>query len=164
MQLRPETLCHIYNRGNNQRPVFLQEKNYNFFILKALNELSSKLNFLAYCLMPNHFHFLVYTKPEFEPKIFSNGMRTLLSSYTRAVQKQERFTGSLFQQNTKYKEVVDNSYAHTCFHYINEYMGIVKGFCNTELAKEILTIPSQPDRFYKESYDVIDEQTILALL
>jgi putative transposase len=185
MQLQPETLYHIYNRGNNQRPVFLQERNYNFFIQKAFNELSSHLNFLAYCLMPNHFHFLVYTKGEFEAMKFSNGMRTLLSSYTRAIQKQEHFTGSLFQQNTKYKEVLDNSYAHTCFHYIhqnplkaklvlriedwphdsfNEYMGTVKGFCNTELAREILTIPTQPDRFYKESYDVINEQAILELL
>ena len=112
-------------------------------------------------------------------------MRTLLSSYTRAVQKQEHFTGSLFQQNTKYKELLDDSYANTCFHYIhqnplkaklvsriedwpyhsfNEYMGTVKGFCNTELAKEILTIPAQPDLFYKESYDVINERSIPDLL
>jgi putative transposase len=112
-------------------------------------------------------------------------MRTLLSSYTRAVQKQESFTGSLFQQNTKNKELVDDSYAHTCFHYIhqnplkaklvariedwshhsfNEYMGTLNGFCNTGLAKEILTIPTQPDQFYKESYNVIDELSILELL
>jgi REP element-mobilizing transposase RayT len=182
MQLRPETLYHIYNRGNNQQPIFLQEKNYYFFMSKALKELNNQLDFLAYCLMPNHFHFLVYTKPEFETVKFSDGMRTLLSSYTRAVQKQEHFKGSLFQQNTKYKELVDDTYSHACFHYIhrnplkarlvsriedwphhsfNEYMGRVKGFCNTELAKEILTIPADPDHFYKESYSVIDEQSIL---
>jgi hypothetical protein len=135
--------------------------------------------------MPNHFHFLIYTKPEFEPSKFSNGMRTLLSSYTRAIQKQEGFIGSLFQQNTKYKELVDDSYAHTCFHYIhqnplkaklvskiedwpyhsfNEYMGSGKGLCNIELAKEMLTIPTQSDQFYKESYDVIKDQSILEFL
>ena len=184
MQLLPETLYHIYNRGNNQQRVFFQERNYNFFLSKALNELRNQLHFLAYCLMPNHFHFLVCTKREFERVKFSNGMRTLLSSYTRAIQKQERFSGSLFQQNTKYKELFDNSHSHTCFHYIhqnplkaklisriedwpyhsfNEYLGVVKGFCNTELAKEILPIPTQPELFYKESYEVIHEQLILEL-
>jgi len=154
-------------------------------MLKASKELNCQLDFLAYCLMPNHFHFLVYTKPEFEPVKFSNGMRTLLSSYTRAVLKQEHFTGSLFQQNTKFKELVDDSYSHNCFRYIhqnplkaklvsriedwphhsfNEYIGTVKGFCNTELAGEILTIPADRDHFYKESYNAIDEQSILELL
>ena len=182
MQLSSETIYHIYNRGNNQQRIFFQERNYSFFLSKAVRELNSQLDFLAYCLMPNHFHFLVYTKPEFEPIKFSNGMRTLLSSYTRAVQKQESLMGSLFQQNTKYKELTDNTYSHTCFHYIhqnplkaklvsrmedwrhhsfNEYMGTAEGFCNTGLAKKILTIPTQPDLFYREAYDVIDDRLVL---
>lgn len=112
-------------------------------------------------------------------------MSTLLSSYTPTVQKQEHFTGSLFQQNTKYKEVLDDSYAHICFHYIhqnplksklvsriedwphhsfNEYMGAGKSICNIDLAREILAIPVHPDVFYKESYYVINDQSMSELL
>jgi REP element-mobilizing transposase RayT len=202
MQLRPETLYHIYNRGNNQQRIFLQEKNYGFFMSKAWRELNEQLDFLAYCLMPNHFHFLVYTKPSFELAKFSSGMRTLLSSYTRAIQKQQGFTGSLFQQNTKYKELNDDEYALTCFHYIHqnplkarlvsriedwphhsfdEYTrvlspqaspppvlpplevvaGLKGGICNTDLAKEILNIPLTADHFYRESYAVINEPSLM---
>jgi putative transposase len=70
--------------------------------------------------MPNHFHFLVSTKSDFNSVKFSNAFRTLLSSYTRAIQKQENMTGSLFQQNTKAKELTDNKYASSCFHYIHQ--------------------------------------------
>jgi putative transposase len=179
MQLHPDTIYHIYNRGNNQQQIFFQERNYNFFMAKASNELSGELDFLAYCLMPNHFHFLVNTKPTFDPLKFSNAMRTMLSSYTRAIQKQEGLTGSLFQQNTKYKELDNDSYAHTCFHYIhqnalkaklvskmedwphhsfNEYFHNKSAYCNIELARAILTIPIGKDHFYIESYGVINDE------
>src|SRR6187551_1515150 len=78
MKLQPETLYHIYNRGNNKQLIFFQERNYEFFMAKAVNEFRNELDFLAYCLMPNHFHFLVYTKPEFDTQKFSNAMRSLL--------------------------------------------------------------------------------------
>ncbi|MFN7839584.1 MAG: transposase [Bacteroidota bacterium] len=106
MQLAPNALYHIYIRGNNRQPIFFHDRNYDFFINKAYTELKSEIDFLAYCLMPNHFHLSVYTKPTCNAKEFSNGMRTLLSSYTRAIQKQEQITGSLFQQNTKCKELI----------------------------------------------------------
>ncbi|MEP3580417.1 MAG: hypothetical protein ABJN36_00430 [Cyclobacteriaceae bacterium] len=81
--------------------------------------------------MPNHFHFLVFTKEAFDSKIFSSDLRTMLSSYTRAINKQESRTGSLFQQNTKLKPLEMGSCATTrsggttdypfvCFHYIHQ--------------------------------------------
>jgi len=115
MKLQPDSLYHIYNRGNNKQRIFLEEKNYSFFLRKAHNELTGQLDFLTYCLMPNHFHFLVYTISEFDSLKFTNAIRTLLSSYTRAIQKQEKFTGSLFQQNSKAKELTTNEYAASCF-------------------------------------------------
>lgn len=178
MQISSNTLYHVYNRGNNKQPIFFSERNYAFFINKAFNELKSELDFLAYCLMPNHFHFLVYTKPAFNPPKFTNGIRTLLSSYTRAIQKQEKLTGSLFQQNTKYKELTSNEYALACFHYIHqnplrarlvnkiedwppqsfkEYNSETPGFCNKELARELIPIPTEKQNFYKESYLVIPD-------
>ena len=99
MKLSPGTLYHLYNRGNNKQVIFFQERNYDFFKQKALRELGSQVDILAYCLMPNHFHFLISTKTTFDPKKFSDSLRTLLSSYTRAILKQEGITGSLFQQN-----------------------------------------------------------------
>ena len=173
MLLQPKTLYHVYNRGNNKQKIFFQAKNYDYFKKKACLELGDQIYFMAFCLMPNHFHFLIYTKSDFEPKKFSSGLRTLLSSYTRAINKQESTTGSLFQQNTKFKQIDSDEYSQICLHYIhqnplksrlvkkmedwphhsfNEYWKNEEGLCNTALAKELIRLA--PD-FYEKSYQVI---------
>ncbi len=85
----------------------------------------------SYCLMPNHFHFLVYATEKTiqykmvasqERNVLSEGFRNLLSSYTQAINKQENKSGSLFQQNTKSK-CLDNgsiNYGSVCFHCIHQ--------------------------------------------
>lgn len=50
---------HIYNRGINRNTVFFQARNYDYFLLLWKKYLSDHLEELAYCLLPNHFHFLV---------------------------------------------------------------------------------------------------------
>jgi REP element-mobilizing transposase RayT len=176
MKLIPEALYHIYNRGNQKQPIFFQERNFEFFKKKVHSGLNQQLDILAYCLMPNHFHFLVFTKPSFDNVKFSNAFRVLLSSYTRAIQKQENFIGSLFQQNSKAKEISNRDYAPTCFHYIHqnplrsgliakledwphhsfsEYWNDHPGICNTKLGRELLDLPESREDFYRESYEVI---------
>lgn len=142
---------------------------------------------LAYCLMPNHFHLMVLMKQGFDEIKSAQNLRTMLSSYTRGINLQEKLTGSLFQQNTKAKclsetDSKSNGYALTCFHYIHqnplvrklvtrmedwkyssfrEYIGLCKeNICNIELAKEILGLPENIDEFYRQSYDIINEDKI----
>jgi putative transposase len=67
---------------------------------------------LAWCLMPNHFHLMVLVR-ELEithPMTLSHRMSTqtlnqsiavLLRSYTRAINKEQDLSGSLFRQKTK---------------------------------------------------------------
>lgn len=55
-------LYHVYNRGNNSQKIFLRDENYFFFLRKVKKELFPFCDMLACCLMPTHFHFLVYTK------------------------------------------------------------------------------------------------------
>ncbi|RLD54507.1 MAG: hypothetical protein DRJ05_14530, partial [Bacteroidetes bacterium] len=59
MDFKTGYIYHIYNRGNNKNKIFFSRDNYLFFLKKTRKELSDHLDFLAYCLMPNHFHFLV---------------------------------------------------------------------------------------------------------
>ena len=87
-----------------------------------------------------------YRAEEFEEKgeklkmrDFSDSLSVMLRSYTRAINKQEDFSGSLFRRQTKAKngfhpelwmsekaETKDytfadgNNYATTCFHYIHD--------------------------------------------
>lgn len=57
---------HIYNRGINGENLFVQEKNYYFFLNQWKKYLSPYFDVFAYCLMPNHFHFLVRVRPRFK--------------------------------------------------------------------------------------------------
>ncbi|MFI5144183.1 MAG: transposase, partial [Ignavibacteria bacterium] len=84
---------------------------------------------LCYCLMPNHFHFLLCTNDNINSEQYSNNIKVLLRSYTRAINKQENRVGSLFQQNSRVKIIIetdndrseiDDSYFTACFHYIHQ--------------------------------------------
>ena len=51
---------HIYNRGVNRSTLFREPKNYLFTISKIKEySLANHLAMIAYCLEPNHYHFLV---------------------------------------------------------------------------------------------------------
>ena len=57
---------HIFNRGANRQNIFFLPKNYDYF-LKLLKEfLGEYVYFLAYALMPNHFHLIIKVKDEIE--------------------------------------------------------------------------------------------------
>ncbi|MCY1636765.1 hypothetical protein, partial [Marinifilum sp. D737] len=97
-------LYHVYNRGNNKCKIFFNRDNYLFFLRKFHSNVIPYADILAWCLMPTHFHLMIYVRSneisERKEKLNSS-IGKILSSYTRAIQKQENFTGSLFQKHTK---------------------------------------------------------------
>ena len=54
---------HVINRANFRSTLFFKEKEYQQFIdiLKEAKELTS-MRILSYCLMPNHWHLVLYPK------------------------------------------------------------------------------------------------------
>lgn len=115
MQFEPNHIYHIYNRGNNSQTIFFTRENYLFFLQKMKTYIIPFADILAWCLMPNHFHFMVYMNrvevgisklvtPSHQltkKRTMNDSLAILLRSYTRAIQKQEKITGSLFQHRTK---------------------------------------------------------------
>lgn len=131
MPLFEGQLYHIYNQGNNKEGVFRSRENYLYFLKKVRSLIYPMCEILAYCLMPNHFHFLIETTEESceEVKVDSlkttslaNGFRSLLSGYTKGYNKENDRSGSLFRQRTKYKllEKQDECYPFICFNYIHQ--------------------------------------------
>lgn len=108
-------IYHVYNRGNNSQTVFFTHENYLFFLEKLRTYILPHADVLAWCLMPNHFHLMISVKQlklAFSEQVTPSHLLTktrslndsisiLLRSYTRAIQKQEHLTGSLFQNRTK---------------------------------------------------------------
>jgi putative transposase len=60
MQFEPNNIYHIYNRGNNSQRIFFTRDNYLFFLKKLQTYITPFADILAWCLMPNHFHLMVY--------------------------------------------------------------------------------------------------------
>ncbi|WP_223679413.1 transposase [Flavobacterium hibisci] len=90
---------HVYNRGNNNENIFLEEKNYSYFLEKVKKYILPIADIYAYCLLKNHFHIVLRVKdkidlPEkFKEKIhlpFSN----LFNSYSKSINKMYGRNGS----------------------------------------------------------------------
>jgi len=123
-------LYHIYNRGNNKQKIFFNEGNYIYFLRKCHQYLKPVSEILAWCLMPNHFHFLIeVTEISMEPvksggifmPAITNGFRLLQSSYAKGINKQQGRSGNLFQQKTKAKFVsCEENYSQTAFFYTHQ--------------------------------------------
>ncbi|HEX6983621.1 MAG TPA: transposase [Balneolaceae bacterium] len=123
---KPNCFYHIYNRGNNKEKLFLNDDNYAFFLHKWEYYLSEYLDVWAYCLMPNHFHFLteVNDQNSFPEKTFVNEFlekrfKRLFSSYTLSFNKVYDRSGSLFQKRFKRLKISSNSYLLALIHYIH---------------------------------------------
>ena len=101
---------HIYNRGSNRAKIFLEDANYGFFLSRLRRYLMgeeaktsevSKTSevyqpaaaFVAYCLMPNHYHLIAQPRDD----DFSHHMQLLTISYTKAVNERYHRVGALFQ-------------------------------------------------------------------
>lgn len=143
MQLQPHQLYHIYNRGNNRTRLFYGKENYSFFKAQMKKCIIPHCDLLAYSLLPNHFHFLVYANERTNLPFqklneegveilrpspirmtqFAHGVQMLLSSYAKAINKRQKRTGSLFTQNTHAKMTSSDSYRDDyslwCFSYIH---------------------------------------------
>jgi len=125
MQIEKAYIYHIYNQGNNRQKIFFEQENYLFFLRKIKIYILPYADILAWCLMPNHFHLMVYvlesqclTSSEaltndannsqslnqsqtLTKRTLNESIGIMLRTYTRAINKQENRTGSLFKEHTK---------------------------------------------------------------
>src|SRR5439155_10008512 len=114
MHFEPEHTYHVYNRGNNKTPIFFLAKNYLYFLKKIKTEWLPYCDIYCYCLMPNHFHFMLQPNEEgckpivlkekithFTKSFKSNGQNTkfVYSSYKRPKQ----YNGESFSKENKSK-------------------------------------------------------------
>ena len=94
--LRPEIpggLFHIYARGNNQRPIYLDDRDRLVYLdLLGKTVQWTKWNCLSYCLMDNHMHLVVETP---EPNLAA-GMQQLHGQYARRFNDRYSTSGHLF--------------------------------------------------------------------
>lgn len=100
-------IVHAINRGVERRPIFMKPEDYGFFLTQAQESFSGLgISLLSYCLMPNHFHFLLAVVGNG----LSRGMQTLQTRYSMYFNRVYDRVGHLFQDRFKSIEVNDPDY------------------------------------------------------
>jgi putative transposase len=121
---------HIYNRGVNGEDLFKEKRNYYYFLEQYRFYCADVLETLAYCLLKNHFHLLVFVKENVEvvrqdgkEGMFrlnaSKQLGHLFNSYAQSINKACNRTGPLFESPFERKLVDDESYLTSVIYYIN---------------------------------------------
>ncbi len=146
--LKPDGIFHVYSRAVGQEKLFKNEENYRFFLSKYKLHITPVADTFAWCLLPNHFHFLIQIKsfesikalyktvkrkdefsfeqsPDFIMERFSNW----LNSYTKAFNKVYERKGSLFIDYMRRVQVDEDEQLAATIFYIHKnpvHHGLVK--------------------------------------
>jgi putative transposase len=133
---------HIYNRGNNRENLFVEPRNYPYFLNLYTKHILPVAETFAYCLLPNHFHFAVRTRSEEEQETYwreqiclfsenrqispsfkltppSQAFKNLFIAYTRAFNRATGRTGVLFERPFHRKRVESQAYLLNLITYIH---------------------------------------------
>jgi hypothetical protein len=140
--LQAESYYHVYNRGINGENIFPEERNYQYFLDKYQQFVAPVADLLAYCLLKNHFHFLIRTKsesiiaawessrrqelqPSGPPRNYtasesiSRAFASYFKSYAQSVNLAYSRTGALFEEPFRRIEVSSDSYLSQLVQYIH---------------------------------------------
>jgi putative transposase len=98
---RDNTAYHIFNRGVNHGNIFLEKNDYWFFrrsIRKSRKKYGRDLTYYQFCLIPNHFHYVIHQKYK---NIITQFMRSHLIRYARYIDRQYHYRGPLYEGRFK---------------------------------------------------------------
>jgi REP element-mobilizing transposase RayT len=108
---------HIYNRGAGKAKIFYNEGNYRYLLgLVEQHHEKHGAAVIAYCLMPNHYHFLLRQETD-EP--LSGFIQVLFNAYVQALNLQQGRTGTLFERRFKHKCINRWEYLMVVCRYIH---------------------------------------------
>jgi putative transposase len=94
----PGAVYHVTSRGNRREPIFVDDEDRRSFLdctAQALVRFDAQM--LAYCLMGNHYHFVLHTR---QPNL-SRLMRHINGVYTQSFNRRHAKGGHLFQGRFK---------------------------------------------------------------
>ncbi|MEX2576253.1 MAG: transposase [Halofilum sp. (in: g-proteobacteria)] len=108
---------HVTQRGNRRQPVFFREDDWSiYFALMRSACLDGGTTVLAYCLMPNHVHFVMVPSHE-------DGLRSAVADahrrYTRSINFREGWRGHLWQERF-HSFVMDEAHLRAAIPYVED--------------------------------------------
>lgn len=185
--IQPGVFYHIYNRGTNRENIFIERRNYAYFMKQYARFIEPVAETYAYCLLKNHFHLLVRMRElDQDPKGLSRPLgsvafQNFFTSYSKAINKAYGRTGSLLQHPFGRIEVNSDSYFINLVRYIHlnpQKHGLVQDFREWEHSSYHAHLSRQTTRLQRDAVlswfngaggfaalhgQTLDETTIAAL-
>lgn len=109
-------IYHIFNRGNNRRTLFEHSGDFSAFltlVAEAKAKFACKIH--HYCLMSNHFHFLIKIA---NAQSLPGFMHWLQLGYARYYKREKEYLGHVFQERYRSPWIPKESYYLQCGRYI----------------------------------------------
>ena len=129
----PDSYYHVYNRGVAKQKIFLDQTDKRYFLklldrhLNPKSKIMNKSGFSykkfdnvelnCYCLMGNHFHFLIYVSDN--PYALSEFMKSIGTAYTMYFNLKYKRVGPLFQGTYKASRITNDAYLLHITRYIH---------------------------------------------
>ena len=117
IQFTKSNYYHIYNRGAARQSIFRQEQDYTRLLYKIKEVLlTCQLAMIAYCLLPNHYHWLVRQDGDIPVRQLP---KRVFGSYSQFFNRKYQRTGRLFERPFEAILVEEDDYLHHLCRYIH---------------------------------------------
>lgn len=112
---------HVYNRWLRKQTLFHREEDFEKFMIYVdtyREKCKGKLDIIAFCVLPNHFHFIFHNK--FDWHKISYFIGNICSAYARYYQTRYQMDKGrvYFENRFKCKEINDEEYLQQCICYV----------------------------------------------
>ena len=106
---------HVISRGNGRQAVFHKDDDYAAF-LRLFDDAQDRcpMRVLAYCLMPNHFHLVLWPREDGD---LSRWMQWLLTTHVRRYHEHYQTSGHVWQGRFKAFPIQEDEHLLTVLRY-----------------------------------------------
>jgi len=164
-----DTYYHIYNRGRDRENIFIEERNYEFFLNLHFKYIEPIAETFAYCMLRNHYHTLVRIRSEQEIEEFLRFSETnkpldaeypgrkfseLFNAYTRTIDDAYGRSGNLFQDVFGHVPVTtDRQFwkVIACIHQNPQKHKLVKDFRDWKHSSYDVILSDEPTKLRRDT-------------
>ncbi len=142
--LLPGEKYHVFSRAVGNETLFLTEENYRFFLSRFHHYISPVADTYGYCLLSNHFHFLIQIKEtsllihwlqkqvaiEQLPALIMRQFSKLPNSYAKSFNKMQSRKGALFMDYLRRVHIETDEQLAATIYYIHKNP-VHHGYCRS---------------------------------
>ena len=110
---------HIYNKAVRNDQLFFIDENYRFFLRKFHQYTEAMVSVYCYCLLNNHFHFLIKIEENVDSTTVIERLRRFFISYSKALNNYLNRKGTLFERHLKRVKIESEEQLLWTIYYIH---------------------------------------------